>query len=84
MHIKPSERRPVRTVVLLGILTSLFFGMAGLTTVTFGSSDAFYPDTTKEITIMHIAQAATTAENARPPIDLVAPAIMETATFALG
>ena len=70
--------------MLFGILAFLLFGTAGVPTVKIGSSDAFYPDTTKEIAMMRIAQAATAAEKARPPIDLAAPAHTKTATFALG
>ncbi|GAK58577.1 hypothetical protein U27_05551 [Candidatus Vecturithrix granuli] len=84
MQTQHTERRPLRTVLLTGILAFLFLGTASLSTVTFGSSDAFYPDTTKEIHIMRIAQAANAAEHTKPPIDLAVPTQTQTATFALG
>ena len=84
MNTKQSERRSLRAILLTGVLAFLLFGMADWSIVTFGSSDAFYPDTTKEIHIMRIAQAANAAEHIKPPIDLAAPAHTETATFALG
>lgn len=84
MSTQQTERRPLRTVLLAGILAFLLFETTGLTTVTVGSSDALYPDTTKEVTMMRIAQAATAAKKVRPLIDLAAPAHTEMATFALG
>lgn len=84
MNTKQSERRRLRAVLLAGALTLLLFGTVDWSAVTFGSSDAFYPDTTKEILMIKIAQAADAAEKIQPPIDLAAPAQTETATFALG
>lgn len=84
MQTQHSERRPSNAVLLAGILAFLLLGTAGLATVTFGSSNAFYPDTTKEIPMMRIAQAANAAEKTQPPIDLAVPAQTKTATFALG
>lgn len=84
MQTQQTERRRLRRVLLTGILAFLLFETAGLATVTFGSSDAFYPETTKEIAMMYIAQAANAAEKVKPPIDLAAPTHTETATFALG
>lgn len=84
MYTKQNKRRTLWLSGLSGPLVLLLFGLAGLFTLTFGSSDIFHPDTTKEMTMMNIAHAATTAEKARPPIDLAAAAQTQTATFALG
>ncbi len=85
MRTQQTERRPVRTVLLAGVLAFLFFGTIDhLSIVRFRSSDVFYTDTMKETTMMKIVHAATVAEKVRPPIDLAAPAHTQTATFALG